>query len=62
MSRCACSETRRTTPQTEQEARDCALAYLQERFAGAVLAMERDEWLHIDRIGMRLLGREELTS
>ena len=47
-------------PQTEQEARDCALAYLQERFAGAVLAIERDEWLRIDRIGMRLLGVENL--
>ena len=47
-------------PQTEQEARDCALTYLQERFAGAVLAIERDEWLRIDRIGMRLLGVENL--
>ena len=47
-------------PQTEQEARDCALTYLQERFSGAVLAIERDEWLRIDRIGMRLLGVENL--
>lgn len=46
--------------QTEQEARDCALTYLQERFSGAVLAIERDEWLRIDRIGMRLLGVENL--
>ena len=42
-------------PQTEQEARNCALTYLQE-----VLAIERDEWLRIDRIGMRLLGVENL--
>lgn len=47
-------------PQTEQEARNCALTYLQERFSGAVLAIERDEWLRIDRIGMRLLGVENL--
>lgn len=49
-------------PQTEQEARDCALTYLQERFAGAVLAIERDEWLRLDRIGMRLLGVENLPA
>lgn len=47
-------------PQTEQEARNCALTYLQGRFSGAVLAIERDEWLRIDRIGMRLLGVENL--
>ena len=33
---------------------------LDERFSGAVLAIERDEWLRIDRIGMRLLGVENL--
>lgn len=49
-------------PQTEQEARDCALTYLQERFSGAVLAIERDEWLRLDRIGMRLLGVENLPA
>ena len=49
-------------PQTEQEARDCALTYLQERFSGAVLAIERDEWLRLDRIGMRLLGAENLPA
>ncbi len=49
-------------PQTEQEARDCALTYLQERFSGAVLAIERDEWLRFDRIGMRLLGVENLPA
>ena len=40
-------------PQTEQEARDCALTYLQERFSGAVLAIERDEWLRIERFFRR---------
>ncbi len=49
-------------PQTEEEAKECALIYLHERFADAAVAIERDEWLRIDRIGMRLLGVESLPA
>ncbi len=49
-------------PQTEEEAKSCALTYLHERFAEAAMAIERDEWLRIDRIGMRLLGVENLPA
>ena len=49
-------------PQTEEEAKSCALTYLHERFADAAVAIERDEWLRIDRIGMRLLGVENLPA
>ncbi len=49
-------------PQTEEEAKECALIYLHERFAQAAVAIERDEWLRIDRIGMRLLGVENLPA
>lgn len=43
-------------PQTEAEAAELALRMLRDRYAGALRAIERDEWLRIDRIGMRLLG------
>ncbi|MDO4590012.1 MAG: AAA family ATPase [Slackia sp.] len=48
-------------PQSDEELRACTLTYLRDRFAAAVDAVERDEWLRIDRIGMRLLGAEGLT-
>ncbi|MFR3273396.1 MAG: UvrD-helicase domain-containing protein [Slackia sp.] len=47
-------------PQNENEARELALTYLNDRFARAFDIVERDEWLRIDRIGMRLLGKEGL--
>lgn len=47
-------------PQTDAELRECALTYLNDRFAAAFDVIERDEWLRIDRIGMRLLGAEGL--
>lgn len=48
-------------PQDEQEARALALQYLNDRHADAFEAVEHDDWLRIDRIGMRLLGREGLS-
>ena len=45
-------------PQTDTELRECALTYLNDRYARAFDIVERDEWLRIDRIGMRLLGAE----
>lgn len=47
-------------PQNENEARELALTYLNDRYARAFDIVERDEWLRIDRIGMRLLGKEGL--
>lgn len=47
-------------PQTDAELRECTLTYLNDRFAAAFDVIERDEWLRIDRIGMRLLGAEGL--
>ncbi len=49
-------------PQNEEEARTCALKYLQKRYEGAAVAIERDEWLRLDRIGMRLLGVDSLPA
>ena len=49
-------------PQNEEEARQCALAYLRKKFERAAVAIERDEWLRLDRIGMRLLGVNSLPA
>ncbi len=48
-------------PQTEQEERALALRYLRDRYEGAFTAVERDDWLRVDRIGMRLLGAPGLA-
>ncbi len=47
-------------PQTDAELRECTLTYLHDRYAVAFDIVERDEWLRIDRIGMRILGAEGL--
>ncbi len=47
-------------PQTDAELRECALTYLNDRYARAFDIVKRDEWLRIDRIGMRLLRAEGL--
>lgn len=47
-------------PQDEHEARSLAQAYVNDRYAAAFEAIERDDWLSIDRIGQRLLGRRPL--
>lgn len=48
-------------PQDEQEARVLALKYLNDRYADAFQTIERDDWLRIDRIGMRILGTQGLA-
>ncbi|WP_165056544.1 MULTISPECIES: UvrD-helicase domain-containing protein [unclassified Adlercreutzia] len=48
-------------PQDEREAASFALRYLRERHAGVLAAVENDEWLRVDRIGMRLLGTTDLA-
>ena len=47
-------------PQDEEEMRALALRYLNVRFAAAFEAVENDDWLRIDRIGMRLLDVQHL--
>lgn len=46
--------------QDEEEARRWARRFVSVRYADALVAVENDEWLRIDRIGMRLLGVENL--
>ncbi len=48
-------------PADEKEERALALRYVRERYAGAFSAVENDDWLRIDRIGMRLLHAEGLA-
>lgn len=48
-------------PADEQEERVFALRYLTDRYASAFAAVENDDWLRIDRIGMRLLKTDGLT-
>ncbi|WP_241157391.1 UvrD-helicase domain-containing protein [Adlercreutzia sp. ZJ242] len=48
-------------PQDEREAASFALRFLRERHAGVLAAVENDEWLRVDRIGMRLLGTTDLA-
>ena len=47
-------------PQDEEEEKDLTLRMLSVRFAPATMAIEHDDWLRIDRIGMRLLGKDGL--
>lgn len=49
-------------PQTEAEEREFALKFLKHRFADASRMVENDEWLRLDRIGLRLLGNPSLSS
>ena len=48
-------------PADEQEERALALRYLRDRYADAFAAVDNDDWLRIDRIGMRLLGTDGLS-
>lgn len=48
-------------PEDEREARELTMKYLMDRYGGAFRMVENDEWLRLDRIGMRLLGVENLT-
>lgn len=45
----------------EDELQALAKRYVEERFRDAFSTVERDEWLRVDRIGMRLLNTENLT-
>lgn len=47
-------------PQTDSEIRAYTLTYLKRKHADAFDAVVRDEWLRVDRIGMRLTGRKSL--
>ncbi len=49
-------------PQTDEEEREKALTYLMKKHAEAFFFVEHDEWLRIDRIGMRLTGAKSLES
>ena len=48
-------------PTDEQEERALALRYLTDHYADAFAAVENDDWLRIDRIGMRLLETDGLA-
>ncbi len=48
-------------PQNDAEARAYALTYLRQKHADAYDAVARDEWLRVDRIGMRLTGQKSLA-
>lgn len=47
-------------PQDDAELKDYTQRYLGDRFASVFKAVENDEWLRIDRIGMRLLDVQHL--
>lgn len=49
-------------PANDQDYRDYARQYLEYRYAPVVAAIDNGEWLRIDRIGMRMLGKQDLTS
>lgn len=49
-------------PADEQEERALALRLVRDRYAAAFDAVENDDWLRIDRIGMRLLQSQGLSS
>ena len=46
----------------EQEMVAYTLAYLEDRYQTAIDAIRDGQWMRIDRIGMRMLGKEHLTS
>lgn len=49
-------------PADEREAREMGLAFVMDRYGDAFRMVDNDEWLRLDRIGMRLLGAESLSS
>lgn len=46
---------------TEEQARDYTLRYLNELYADAFETVRNDHWLRVDRIGKRLLGIDDLS-
>ncbi|MGN0059946.1 MAG: HelD family protein [Coriobacteriales bacterium] len=49
-------------PQTDEEIAECAKTYVDYMYAGAHEDIDASSWVRIDRIGMRLLGKETLAS
>ena len=49
-------------PDTEKDFRECAFKYLEDRYQVALEAIRDGRWLRIDRIGMRMLGKETLSA
>lgn len=49
-------------PDSEDEACALALVYLQDRYRHVEEAIESADWLRVDRIGMRLLGSDNLSA
>ncbi|MBE6473179.1 MAG: DNA helicase [Coriobacteriaceae bacterium] len=49
-------------PLDEDEMAACARQYLTARYRPVVEAIEQGEWLRIDRIGMRMLGKQALDA
>ena len=49
-------------PETEKEFRECAFQYLEDRYRAAIAAIHDGQWLRVDRIGMRMLDVQTLTS
>ncbi|MDO4533733.1 MAG: AAA family ATPase, partial [Coriobacteriia bacterium] len=49
-------------PESEKDFRDCAFKYLEDRYEAALEAIRDGQWLRIDRIGMRMLGKQTLSS
>ena len=50
------------SPDTEAETVECAKEYLEHKLGSAHDQVEAANWLRIDRIGMRLLGKPALTA
>ena len=49
-------------PQSDEELKSLTQRYLEDRYQKAARAVERGDWLRIDRIGMRLLGLQSLNT
>lgn len=53
---------RTISPADEEETAACALEYLENRYSSAHDEVERLSWLRIDRIGMRMLHKSDLSA
>ena len=53
---------RHLNPQAEDEWEDLARTYLKYRYQPVHEAIEDGQWLRVDRIGMRMLDKQSLTS
>ena len=49
-------------PDSEKEFRDMAQTYLEDRYRAALRDIRAGNWLRIDRIGMRVLGKQNLSA